>query len=77
VVASAANVSSNRRAAGVAGRLGLVACGRLEDLLGKPGLLAERGHRSRVPCLMNTRTYRRFSVTVSTVKKSHAMIPRA
>ena len=31
----------------------------------------------RVPCSMNTSTYRRLSVTVSTVKKSHAMIPWA
>ncbi|WP_329235098.1 hypothetical protein OG417_29070 [Actinoallomurus sp. NBC_01490] len=41
VVASAAHRFEEAFAAGVAARLGPVACGRLEDLLGKPGLLAE------------------------------------
>lgn len=41
MVASAAHRFEEAFVAGVAARLGPVACSRLEDLLGKPGLLAE------------------------------------
>ncbi|HEY5356903.1 MAG TPA: Tn3 family transposase [Streptosporangiaceae bacterium] len=41
VVASAGRRFEEAFAAGVAGRLGPVTCGRLEDLLDRPGLLAE------------------------------------